>query len=191
MLTFDADVHRYYWNGLPVPNVTTVLEPIEELWRVSPEILQRKADLGRRIHLACQLDDDDDLDESSVQDDEAPYLEAWRRFRTDKRVMIESAEEMLYHPIYRYAGTLDRVLRFDGFRWLADIKISVEVYASAAVQTAAYLQAKRDQGIQKRAAIQLRDDGRYRLREFTDPADWPCFLSLLTIHNWKQKHDRS
>jgi hypothetical protein len=185
MLTRDEN-HRYFWNGAPVPGVTGVLEPLDELWHVPPDVLAAKADLGTRVHLACELDDADDLDEASVEDDVAPYLDAWRRFRVEKRVQVLSTEEYVYHPLHRYAGQLDRVLGFDGAKWLGDIKTSVGVYPSVGPQTAAYLAAKGDPTITRRAAIQLKPDGTYRLVELNDPRDWPVFLSCLTIHHFKE-----
>ena len=189
MLTFDESAHAYYWNGERVPGVTSILGPLVDFRGVPLAVLEAKADLGRRVHLATELDDVDDLDESSVESDVSPYLEAWRRFKREKRVEIEAVERKVYHPTYRYAGALDRVLRFDGARFLADIKTSVEVAATAGPQTAAYLQANGDHSISRRAAIQLRPDGSYRVRELNDPQDWPVFLSCLTINNFKAKHN--
>ena len=185
MLTRD-DNHVYRWNGVPVPGVTTILRPLNDFSGIAPDVLAAKADLGTRVHLATELDDAQDLDESSIEDDVAPYLEAWRRFKMDKRVVIESAEEYVYHAMYQFAGQIDRVLRFDGMRWLADIKTSVLVYPSVGPQTSAYLIAKADPMIQRRCAVQLRPDGSYRLKELNDSRDWPAFLSCLTIHNFKE-----
>ena len=36
----------------------------------------------------------------------------------------------------------------------------------------------------RRAALQLCDDGRYRLHEFTKPLDWPVFLAKLMSFTW-------
>ena len=55
-------------------------------------------------------------------------------------------------------------------------------------QTAAYLQAKGDPSITRRAALLLGDDGKYRLREFKNPNDWPVFLACLSIHRFKKSY---
>lgn len=188
MLTRDES-HVYRWNERIVPGVTSIIEPLDELWRVPPDVLAAKADLGRRVHLASELDDAGDLDESSVEDDVAPYLMAWRQFKLDKRVHIVCAEEFVFHEVYRYGGQLDRVLEFDGMRFLVDIKTSAMIWPSARPQTAAYMMAKNDPKITRRAVIQLKRDGRYKFEEFTSHSeDWACFLSCLTIQNWKNKY---
>jgi hypothetical protein len=185
MLTRD-DNHVYRWNGVPVPGVTTILRPLNDFSGIAPDVLAAKADLGTRVHLATELDDAQDLDESSVEADVANYLEAWRRFKMDKRVVIESSEEFVYHAMYGFAGQLDRIARFDGIRWLLDLKTSNEIMPSVGPQLAAYWTAKADPGIRRRAAVQLLPDGSYRLHEMTSANDWAVFLSCLTIHQFKE-----
>ena len=40
----------------------------------------------------------------------------------------------------------------------------------------------------RRGAVQLRDDGGYRLREYTHLNDETCFAGLLGIFYWGQSH---
>jgi len=40
----------------------------------------------------------------------------------------------------------------------------------------------------KRAAVELHDDGTYKLIPFTDRQDWNLWLSVLAVHNWKKNH---
>lgn len=42
----------------------------------------------------------------------------------------------------------------------------------------------------KRAAVELHDDGSYRLIPFTDRQDWNIWLSILAVHNWKRNLKR-
>jgi hypothetical protein len=187
MLTRD-DNHVYRWNGVQVPGVTSILEPLSMLGGISLEVLNKKSDLGRRVHLATELDDQDDLDESSIEDDVAPYLAAWRKFKAEKRVEILATEEFVFHPAHKYGGQLDRIIRMDASKFMLDIKTSVEVYMSAGPQTAAYLAAYRDPTVTRRCVVQLRPDGTYRFEELNDLMDWPVFLSCLTISSYKAKH---
>ena len=66
------------------------------------------------MHLACELDDQDDLDEASVEVDVAPYLAAYRKFRAEVRPEILLNEHRVYHKTWNYCGTLDRVMRIQG-----------------------------------------------------------------------------
>lgn len=45
-------------------------------------------------------------------------------------------------------------------------------------------------GTLKRAAVELHDDGTYKLYPFTDRQDVSVWLSALACHNWKINHSR-
>ncbi len=45
-------------------------------------------------------------------------------------------------------------------------------------------------GIMKRGAVELHDDGKYRLIPFTDRQEMSLWLSVLAVHNWKKNHGR-
>lgn len=188
MLTFDASTHTYRDERGVVPGVTQILRPLVDFSRVPRDVLAAKADLGTRVHLACELDDDDDLDEASVQDDVAPYLAAYRRFRAESRAQVLASEQQVYSAPHRYAGTLDRVLLLDGAHVLVDLKTCITTPSSAGPQTAAYLHALASPTVTRRAALRLRPDGTYRLDPLTDPNDWPTFLGCLAIHRHLEKH---
>lgn len=187
MLAFDTVAHAYTWDGHPVPGVTTILLPLMDFSRIDPEVLAAKAALGTAVHVATELSDADDLVEDSVHDSVRPYLDAWRKFRSDTGAEILSAEQQVFHPLHRYAGTLDRVLKLDGLKYLTDIKSSAEIPASAGPQTAAYLSALGDASVIRRAVVQLKPDGAYRFHKLEDPNDMAVFISCLTIYRHREK----
>lgn len=188
MLTFDEASHTYRHGGKVVPGVTSILRPLVDFSGIRREVLEAKADLGRRVHLACQLHDEDDLDESSVQEDVAPYLQAYRQFLTETGAEIVMNEARVFSGIYGYAGTLDRVLRIPQGHFLVDLKTCIATPSTTGPQTAAYLRALSDTNVTRRAALRLRPDGTYRLDELTDPNDWATFLACLTVHRHLEKH---
>jgi hypothetical protein len=188
MLTFDAATHTYRDDLGVVPGVTQVLRPLVDFSRIPRDVLAAKADLGTRVHLACELDDDDDLDEASVQDDVAPYLTAYRRFRAEARPVVLASEQRVFSAAHRYAGTLDRVLHLDGAHILVDLKTCITTPSSAGPQTAAYLHALADPTVTRRAALRLRSDGTYRLDPLTDPNDFSTFLGCLAVYRHLEKH---
>jgi len=109
----------------------------------------------------------------------------------------DTIEQRLYHPEFGYCGTSDRTGSVRGFKSVLDIKKMMTLGPVIGVQTAAYMEAHNRHGadITKRYALGLRPDGTYRLQEFVDPSDLPCFMSLLTMHraqttieNWRLKH---
>lgn len=188
MLTFDERTHEYRVGGSRVPGVTSVLRPLVDFSRVPADVLAAKADLGRRVHFAAQLHDEDDLDESSVEPDVAPYLVAYRRFLAETRATILVNEVPVYCAQHRYAGTLDRVLSIGGERWLVDLKTAIATPITTGPQTAAYLRALDYPNVTRRGALRLRPDGTYRLDALNDPNDWAVFLSCLTLHRYAESH---
>lgn len=188
LLKFDEATHSYTWDGVPVPGVTEVLRPFVDFSRIDPRVLAAKADLGRRVHVACQFDDENDLDETSVEDDVAPYLAAYRKFRTDTGAIVIANERKVFEPLFRYAGTLDRILAIANDHWLVDLKTAFTTPMSAGPQTAAYQRANADFTINRRAALRLRPDGTYRFDPLNNPDDWSAFLACLTVHRFKEVH---
>lgn len=189
-LTFDEARHEYRVRGVIVPSVTQVLAPLSSFDGVPAHVLEAKRDLGQRVHLACQLHDEDDLDEASVETDVAPYLDAYRRFLADTDARVVLNESRVYHPTYRYAGTLDRVFRIGEDHWLVDLKTCFTTPRAAGPQTAAYLAALTTMlgnvRPTRRAALRLRPDGTYRLDPLDRPDDWSAFVACLTLNRFKE-----
>ena len=188
MLTFDEASHTYRYNGIVVPGVTTILSPLTDFSRVPPHVLRAAADFGTAVHLACELDDLRTLDEDSLDPSLFPYLKAWRQFSADHEVEWELIEHPVYHKALGYAGTLDRSGRVKGLATVLDIKSSALLYPSVGPQLAAYQQASEYPTVQ-RMAVQLKSNGTYVAKTYTDPTDWPVFASLLTLRNWCARHD--
>jgi hypothetical protein len=186
ILTFDEQTHTYRLNGGMVPGVTQILRPLCSFEGVPSSVLEAKADLGRRVHLACEFDDEGDLDPSSIEDDVAPYLAAWRKFRLETGAEVLSSERQVFEPVMRYAGTLDRVMVIRGVRWLIDLKTCISTPMAVGPQTAAYHRALGDNSVTHRGALRLRPDGTYRLDHLMDPNDWSAFMACLTLHRFKE-----
>lgn len=190
-LAFDPDTHSYTVDGVALPSVTQVLAPLYDFRYVDRDVLKAAADFGTAVHRMCELHDVDDLVEDSVDPALEPYLVAWQRFLRETRAEVLQVEQRYHHPLLRFAGTLDRLLKIDGAPVLVDIKTVSSLSAAVGVQLAAYehLLAENTphQGV-RRAAVRLCGDGTYRLKFFTDAMDWPTFASLLTLQNWRRKH---
>lgn len=188
-LTFDAESHTYRFNGQLVPGVTTILKAITDFSAVPPQVLAAAADFGTAVHLACELDDLGQLDESTLDAALVPYLAAWRKFSADHAVQWQLIESPVYHPVMRYAGTLDRFGLVRGMNTVLDIKSSAQLYPSVGPQLAAYEKALPPEFTAvKRMAVQLKADGTYHAQEYSDPTDWPLFCSLLTVRTWCARH---
>ena len=188
MLTFDESSHTYRFSGAVVPGVTSILRPLQDFSGIPPQVLAAKADLGRRVHSACEFLDEDDLDESTIEDDVAPYLDAYRLFLAESGALVLLNERRVYHSLYGYAGQLDRVLSFNDETWLVDLKTCITTPRAAGPQTAAYMAALSDQRVKRRAALRLRPDGTYRFEPLDDPNDWAVFMSCLTLKRFLESN---
>jgi hypothetical protein len=186
MLTFDEASHRYFRKGVPVPGVTSVLAPLTDLTMVDPELLRRASEFGKAVHLACEFDDRNQLDAESLDPALEPYLAAWNKFSRDYEVQWNAIEAKMYHSTLRYAGTLDRAGLVRSRPAVVDIKTSTTLYASVGPQLAAYARAHDPVtgASLMRLGVQLKGDGTYVAKEYTDPTDWNVFASLLTLRTW-------
>lgn len=191
---FEPASHTYTVGGVPIESVTTLLSPMEDLSGIPPAILARKAAIGTAVHFATELDDQNNLDESSLHEEILGYVEGWRKFKRDHRFEVESVEQNLYHPKLWYAGTIDRVGRVDGDRFVIDIKTRLEIPAVVGIQLAAYNELLRGNGVVDRRkklgnmAVQLTKDGNYQIHPFSHDEHYPAWLSLLTLRNWRKTH---
>lgn len=192
-LAFDEATHTYTYNGAVVPSVTQILAPMSNLDAVPSITLAAASAFGVASHLACELDDLGELDETTLDPELVPILEAWRKFSQDHNVVWSGIEERVYHPTLRYAGTLDRYGLVDGEDAVVDIKTTAELYPAMGLQLAAYSQAKMVPSARlvpsvRRYVVQLKRSGDYVLQPYADPSDWPTFASLVTLRNWCKRH---
>lgn len=190
VLQFDESTHTYRLDGQVVPSVTQLLKPIgPDFSQIPADVLERKRQLGTAVHLACELDDDGDLDDDSLDPVLAPYVSAWRKFKADTGAVVLVNEKQLAHEDLRYAGTVDRVVSVGREPWLVDLKTSADPHAAYGVQLAGYEELLRKASrmqVDARATVHLRDDGTFSLHQFTNPNDAACFRALLSIHHWKE-----
>lgn len=198
MLQFDDATHTYTLDSVRVPSVTQVLKPLYSFDGIPRAVLNAKAALGTAVHRACELLDDDDLDEDS-EDGRAAlepisgYLAGYKKFMAEKNPVVIFNERQLYHPTHRYAGTIDRRYALRGELWDIDLKSTVAMSPIVGIQTAAYSEMFKAHALSgnttaRRGALQLFPDGDYKLWEFKDPSDFSVFLSLLTIQRFKERH---
>lgn len=190
-LEFEPDSHVYTFGGEIVPSVTGIISGLYDFSFVDRATLSAAADFGTAVHRACELRDLQNLDMDSLAPPLVPYLAAWERFLAETNATILEVEKRYHHSMMGYAGTLDRVLEINRRIVLVDIKTVSRLTPAVGVQLAAYQHLLTSNTLHRsvdRAAVQLKGDGTYSFRQFTDPTDWPVFVSLLTLNTWKRKH---
>jgi hypothetical protein len=183
-LTFDGESHTYTIAGRRLMSVTQSLALVDDRWRIDPFYLQR----GKFIHRACELYDNGELDESTVDPQIRPYLDAYQKFLSDTGFKQGSIELRLAHPKLFYAGTLDRIGELNGVDALIDLKSGVKVRVDE-LQLAAYWELCRVNKIpvKKCFDLYLRDNGTYKLEPIDNPRPLlPVFLNILGAAKFKE-----
>lgn len=182
-LEFDEAKHRYRFNGVSVPSVTTVLAAAglidySFLGDRREEYLER----GRAVHLATQCYDEGSLTESGMPIELRGFLDAWRMFRKDFAFVPVLIEHRVFHAEYQYAGTLDRTGRIgDGTEIIADLK-SGAAPPAVRYQLAAYAACLPHPRTRRRRCVELHADGSYRVIAFETSdylRDFNVFVAAL------------
>lgn len=191
-LTFNAERHEYRLNGVIVPSVTQITDQFVDFSFVNPEALELARQRGTAVHIACELDDYNELDESTVDPRIVPYLDAYRKFRYEGGFTPEHTEMRVYSERYGFAGTLDRRGPMNGGKaTLLDIKTGATASPSWALQTAGYALAYDEMygaTTKGRCVLQLKPNGKYNLIHYKGRNDTKVFLAALAVFNWKKGH---
>lgn len=182
MLEFNPDAHEYRWNGQRVPGVSEILR-LSGIAPENPYHNDNGKDRGQMVHSATHYLDENDLAWESLPPDIEPYVRAYEQFKADSGFKPELVEHRVYHPVYCYAGTLDRTGLIGEQRVLIDIKTGASAVWHG-IQLAAYKACL--EGNYHRYSLELRSNGKYKLRRHDDPNDLNVFLSAITILNWKR-----
>ena len=168
-ITFDAENHQYYIDGVEVPSVTTVCRFLAyDQKSDKPWLARVAADRGTRIHAACAMIDYGEKPEEDFET--AGYLKAYRRFLKDYRPDWEGIEYTVGDAQLGLAGTIDRFgTLYDGRTCILDIKTGSQLHdAPLWAQLTGYKRLLAlDRGFYPDYlyALQLSKDGTYHLRE--------------------------
>lgn len=203
MIILNEEKGVYQRNGTDYGRVSDILKSvgiIDDRWFTEYAALR-----GTYVHEAIALYDQGNLDYPSLHEDLRGYVSAWMDFRKDTQFIFHPGkiEETLYSDIYKVAGTPDRIepetskITKDGDLAIIDAKCVTSLNPSVEIQTAGYEQMFREMyrssngkefsGKIRRYAIQLFNDGRYKIKPLTQYGDALIWLSAVNIYNWKRK----
>lgn len=189
MFEFNKESHEYKLNGVSIPSVTQIIKTagLSDLSYIDKDLLNYKAQVGDAIHLATQYYDNNELDLDSVSDLIKPRFNSYLKFKEDYKPETIGIELQLYHKLYLFAGTIDRIFLIDNKLTLLDIKSGVKEKHHA-IQTAGYellynQGKKQKEQIKQRMILYLSDNG-YKIETNNNKNDKNVFLSALTITNY-------
>ena len=184
-ITFDAENHQYYIDGVEVPSVTTVCRFLSyDQKSDKPWLARVAADRGTRVHEACAAIDYGLYPEET--EDISGYLKAYRRFLKDYRPDWEGIEYTVGSAEIGMAGTIDRFgTLYDGRRCILDIKTGTQLHdAPLRAQFTGYKRLLAlDRGFYPEYlyALQLSKDGTYTMVDVRQ--DDELLNACMFIHN--------
>lgn len=183
-LVFDDDKHEYLLDGVRLPHVTGILGQMGLTPRYPVGSYRIR---GRRVHEACCLFDAGELDQYEIGADLVPYVERYKSLVLDLKPEYDLTEKALYHPIYCYAGTLDRAGRIFGDRFILDLK-SGGTGPETGLQLAAYtlMLHPNDYKTVRRYKLDL-SQSNGKLERYDDDEDFEAWLGILSHWRWLQK----
>lgn len=185
--------HEYLLDGEPVPSVTEVITVAGlgvDYAGIDPVVLEKARHRGTRVHEVCEQIDRGQ--QPAVEDEIAPYRDAYLRFLADSQAQCHDTEARVYHPEHRYAGTYDWRGVLAGKLTILDRKATATMaHASTAAQAAGYLHAHNaicpDAICEQIGSLHLRRDGTYRLRVYELNDAWAAFLAALTVYRYRKR----
>mgnify|MGYP003653972283 FL=1 len=181
-----------------VPSVTTIMKDVgyypwvfkekDESEIHFPDEEITPAERGTAVHKITE-DLDRGIEVEPIAKELAPYIEAYRKFKSDNNITITEIEEIVFCQEFWYAGALDRVMKINNVKAIVDIKTGTQLKVTG-IQLAAYKYAWEKMGGQKklnRFALHLKENATYKLVPYRSREDLPDFLAAVRVFNRKRQ----
>lgn len=191
-IEYRDDTHTYIHKptGQTLQSVSQITGVLGGYEGIDPHVLRYAANRGTAVHLAAQLHDEGDLDESTVDETIIPYLSSWITFRDVTGFNPTLREALVFHEQLHYCGRLDMIGSFpNGDTALIDIKTQRNPTPDKwGMQLAAYAEAaKPEENPKYRAVVHLLPDGGYRYYKLDGHLYWKRFRVCLDFFNLKRE----
>lgn len=194
---FDADNHVYVTpGGRRLPGVTSVLR---SAGLISKDRMDEAAMArGTRVHSAIEFDCQADLNESTMDQSEIPYVWAARRARDELGLDInpDDVEVPVCNEALGFGTRVDALCTWKGglavINWKTGgewshypIQMALEALCCGHLQDGPAIPKDI-----RRLAIHLSDSGNYRLVEHVNAEDFAVARACATIASWKRRDRR-
>ena len=188
-LLFFDECHKYTLDGEELPSVSQLTRFIsrEIYGDVGQFNLDRAAERGTSVHKATELLDK--YGTAEIDEDIAPYLQAYIAFRKEHKCEWQKIEYATHHPDNLYAGTLDRVGTIDGKLVVLDIKTSSTIQKPLYTAQLNLYRKMLPDPIEQLVILHLKKDGTYNLIDI--PIEDTLADACVTLHEALKKKKRS
>lgn len=183
---------------LALPRVSEILETVglgPDLRHVPPAALEYGRIRGKAVHSAIEAAIFNYLDESSLDLEVIPRLDAYRRFVKESGFEPTHAEIAVESATWRYRGHPDVVGWLNGRRVILDWKNGETVQLRpAGRQLSAYRVAWNEQNprepVDGLAVVQLKGDATFRFWEVSAAEHEPVWLAGLMVFHARMEDGR-
>lgn len=118
--------------------------------------------------------------DDKVTDEWKGYARAFYRWIEEMGAEVLENERTVVNEKYKYAGTLDLLVKIGGKKLVVDVKTGKDIYPEAFMQVAAYKEAL--EGVDDAAVLLLKEDGTYKYE--IGNGSFTVFRACL--HIWKE-----
>jgi hypothetical protein len=192
-VTFEPEEHVYTLHE--GPGKSRVLRSVTEIiqdnnlgfdFSLMPKLdLAWYGDRGTKVHLACEFYDKGILDWKTVDPRILGYVKSYQLGQHEYKFRVLETEMLVFDPLHRYAGTLDRIVEGDSLGGVAQLDLkSGAPHISHGYQTAGYngcLAAPYSKHI-PRFGLYLKEDGSLPgLKAYPDLDDFTIFESAVNL----------
>ena len=187
-LTFEDLTHTYRLNGLVIPSVSTIMEPLkEELYKgISNSTLANAAEKGTIIHNSIENWIKFDIDDTPSE--YKGYFDGFLEFWNEYKPVVVGSEIRIYHKLLGYGGTIDLLAYINDKLTLIDYKSTYTVSdMTCGVQLEGYSQALASHGLraeQKMILHLMKDKWKTVPYPANDPVRWRVFGALKTVYDY-------
>ena len=184
-----------------LPRVTHILQAVglgPDFSGVPAATLEAARWRGTQAHAAIEATVYGFLEESALDPDVVPRLEAYRRFVKESGYETTDIEIAVVHEAWRYRGRLATVGWLMTRRCILDFKsmdaMDFTATRAASLQLVAYRAAWNSQHplelVDALGIVQLRGDATFRLHEVS-AAEWePLWFAACVVFHAREEHER-
>lgn len=195
-LTFEEEPHIYRLNGVQIPSVSKLMEPLKDkcYGRVGPKTLERAANKGTSVHNSIENWLKFGIEDVPVE--HRGYFDAFLAWHEKYKPVMVASEMRVYHKLYEYGATVDFLCLLDEELALVDFKTTYQLMEmTCGVQLEAYYQALASHGIHvnRKHILHMKKDGKYEFPQFPvkDPVRWRVVGALKSLYDYEQSYNKS
>lgn len=188
-MTFDEDAHIYRVDGLEIPSVSAIMEPLSKAkYRgISAKTLERAAEKGTSVHNGIENFIKFGIED--VPEEHQGYFNAFLDWWKQYNPIVVASEVRVYNAALGYAGTADLIAFIEDELAVVDFKSTYTVSEmTCGVQLEAYARALQSMGVavEAKRILHLQKEGRFKYIPFkkNDLERWRVFTALKTVHDY-------